>query len=281
MKREAIAIFIVAFTGIGLTFCSEESDTKKTLLKIETSSSARAEDDSKSSGVYKGTFVGSSGSFKLIIEAGQIIGYLAVDGTEYLLTTEDISPEDLGNAITNALFTNVNQTVKLLFSVEVDGENPTATVVIDGHDDIQIVVYKETSDVLLKIFEGFQYKTYPELGVQVKAHLNIILNHDSLARVTYKTVDEVKLNNGINGTHGYESWASDAVYGPGSRVAFPDVIWIYRYYPDPNNPSGPNLVEHFFEGLSMNYSDQQIDAMRTWTEDSFTYSDSTRLKRKL
>lgn len=262
MKGKIVAILITAFVATGLTFCSEEGETKKEpLLKIETSSSAKPEDDSKSSGVYKGTFVGSSGSFKLVIEAGQIFGYLVVDNIEYILSTEDIVPADLGMAITNALFTNANGTVKLYFSVEPDGENPTVDLTIVGHDNIEVVVFKETSDVLLKVFEGFQYKTYPQEGVQVKAHLNIILSRDSSARVTYKTTEEFKLNNGINGTHGEESWASDANYGP-TQNATMDVIYVYRYYPNPENPVGPMLLEWFFSGDPMNYSDMQIDAKR-------------------
>lgn len=267
--------------AVNFTNCSEENESKKeALLKIETSPSAKAEDDAKSSGVYKGTFVGSSGSFKLIIEANQIIGYLVVDEKGYILTTEDITPSDLGNDITNALFTNANGEVQLLFSVEADGENPIVSLTIEGHSDVQVIVFKETSDVLLKIFEGFQYKSYPEQGVQVKSHLNIILNHDSVARVTLKSVEEFPLNNGVNGSHGTESWANDAYYWVGGDY-YTTEIMVYRYFPNPENPMGPMLLEWFFSGLPMNYSDEEIHFKRQWQEGNFTYSDSTRLTRKL
>lgn len=281
MKTNIITFFFIALVATGLTFCGEEDQTKKEpLLTIETSPTAKPEDDAKSSGVYKGTFVGSSGSFKLIVEAGQVIGYLEVDGVEYILTTEDITPEDLGSAITNALFTDASGKVQLLFSVEADGKNPTVSLTIEGHEDVHVVVFKETSNTLLKIFEGFQYKTYPDKGVQVKAHLNIILNHDSVARVTFKSVEEFPLNNGVTGTHGAESWANDAYYWVGGDYYTTNIL-VYRYFPDPNNPTGPSLLEWFFAGLPMNYSDEEIHSKRQWAEGNFTYSDSTRLKRKL
>lgn len=271
---------LMAIVMVSFLSCSEDEAKKEPVIAIENEPSAKAADDTKASGVYKGTFVGSSGSFKLIVEAGQVVGYLVVDGQEFILTSDDVTPESLNGAITNALFTDAGGKVELYFSVEADGENPTATLTIDGHEDVKVVVYKETSNTLLKIFEGFEYKTYPELGVQVKGHFNIILGQDSLARVAYKSIEEKSLNNGNSGSNGNQSWASEAIYHvlsfyPGDKIT------IYRYYPDPENPLGPQKVENVLYGDNLNYTDTKISATRHWTEGEFSYADSIRLLRKL
>lgn len=158
-------------------------------LPVEDSSSAQATDDNKSSGVYKGTFVGSSGSFKLVIQSDEISGKLIVDGTGYLLTTTDISASDLGSAINNALFKDASETVRVFFSVDANGENPSAQVSINGHENIQVDVVKETSSNHVKVYEGLLYYSYGDSFNVYQCVFNanmVIKGNQGTTAVTYK-----------------------------------------------------------------------------------------------
>lgn len=277
-------ILRLLFCAVILQSCGDTKETDDNLppfvLDIENQPSAKPADDNKASGVYKGTFVGSTGTFKLIIQSNLIIGYLAIKNDDawpesYVLTTDDIEASDLNGAITNALFTNVDQTVKLYFSVNADGSNPEIELDIAGHETIDVAIYKETSETLIKIYEGFLYRTYVDEGVQVKAHFNVLLGPDSLARITYKSVEEYGLENGISGTKGEESYSSDANY----RIdVWPNItqISIYRHIP---NPLDSYTSEFYFSSGEINGT--EIIHKTQWEQEGFIYADSARLKRVL
>lgn len=148
--------------------CSDEKIKDDSLLEIETSPSAKPADDTKASGVYKGSFVGSSGTFKLVVQLDMIAGFLSLDGARFLLSTKDIATSDLGKSITNALFTDSQDRIHLRFSVEADGSNPTVNLEIDGHTHIQVVVMKETSDSQVLVYEGYRYSPHPLEGLHEK-----------------------------------------------------------------------------------------------------------------
>lgn len=190
MKKTILSALLIGAVVIGckkeevepqdLTNQDNNPPTETVTLEVEDTPSANAADDNKSSGVYKGTFVGSSGSFKLTLEADNIKGTLVVDGVGYELTSSDVSNSDLGSAISNASFTDENGTVNLTFSVDANGQNPTVSLTITGHSNIEIVVSKETSNNQIKIYEGIQYWDNCDLEA------NIALNSDNTAKGMYR-----------------------------------------------------------------------------------------------
>lgn len=195
MKKSIVTILL---SGLVLLSCSKDETSDQqpdnqnpsnVSLSVENSPSAKAADDNKSSGVYKGTFVGSSGSFKLVLENDSILGILELDGQGYLLTTASISSSDLGGKITNALFTDATGTVSLTFSVNEDGSNPQASVTIVGHNQIRVTVKKERSFSHVRSYEGKFYYTYDDSSevYQCVFNGNILISGDTgTADVPYK-----------------------------------------------------------------------------------------------
>ncbi len=290
MKQIQIILPLLLCSAM-LQSCGDHADDNKLppfVLEVENQPSAKPADDNKASGVYKGTFVGSTGTFKLIIQSDLIIGYLVVKNEDslwpesYVLTTNDIQASDLNGAVSNALFANTSQTVKLYFSVDANGSNPQVELHIAGHETIDVAVYKETSETLVKVYEGFLYRTYTDVGVQVKAHFNVLLGPDSLARVTYKTVEEYDLENGISGTKGEESYSSDANY----RIdVWPSItqISVYRHILNPLYPGQPNMYisESYMVRGKVNETETEITYKYEWEQEGSIYADSARLARIL
>ncbi len=234
-------------------------------LAVENKPSAKAEDDNKSSGIYKGTFVGSSGTFKLIIQPNDISGIITVDGKTYKLTTDDISSANLGSAINNAEFTDASNTIKLTFSVAADGSNPTVAIVITSHTDVKATVFKETSQHQVKVYEGYTYYTYQEDGIQCIYHLNVLLGRDTLAKAASRYSETKDLPGSSNGEEcDMENWTNDYTY-----ILNNNKINIYRWVRE----SGTSVVKDYLFGRDINFSDAQIQ--------SVDGADSIRLIRKL
>lgn len=284
IRKKNLFVFVVA-SAIIFSSCkkddgpvSPDGNTEEPELSIEPTPSANPEDNNKSSGIYKGTFVGSTGSFKLVLQSDQINGVIEVDGKGYNLTTTDIQASDLGSAISNAVFTDASGTVSLTFSVEADGSNPTVALQITGHSNVQAAVFKETSVNQVKVFEGYMYNTYPSSGVVCKVHLNVVLlEADTLAKVTYKETGEaISISDTSAGTCGStESWSADYVYHVNA-----DSIEIYHWVEEvTGDPSTAMKDDLLFEQST--YSENTIFSVEEWSENGMNYADSTRLVRKL
>lgn len=284
MKKNILPLMLMA-AFIFFTACDKENDpaitedptSEPAELQVESTSTAEPEDDNKSSGIYKGSFVGSSGSFKITLTADVIGCVLTVDGVAHNLTSNDITGSDLGNAISNALFSDAKGEVNLTFSVDANGENPVVSLKIEGHSNIETIVFKETSSNQIKVYEGYSYDTYPSRGVQCIDHINIILGANNVAKVAFKSSgNSLSLNNGNSGSCDEESWSSDYIYKINGSA-----IEIYNLVrEDPDDPA-TEIKDELLEG-TVSFSDEQIYSLSEWTDDDgFNYADSARLIRKL
>ena len=280
--KKIIAVLLIAGIFAAVQSCHKnESVGPQFKLQVENTPSAKVADDAKASGVYKGTLVGSSGSFKLVIVADEIIGYLTVDDAQYILTTDSIKASDLSGAIVNALFTDAAGKVKLWFSVNADGGDPKVTAIIEGHPDVQIVVMKETSDQAIRVFEGFLYTTDTSFLVQTKAAFNVVLGEDTISRVVYKVVEEYPVVQGAQHDRPAD-WQGDTYY---HVLNFND-NYLYLYQLDTINrqPSGayelwPRFV---LEGLEAKYTENLISGkVLRKVNQGHELWDSVRLVRKL
>ena len=141
---------------LGLSACQkeEESSLKK---NIENTPSAYAANNNSSAGVYKGVMVGSSGFFKICILNGNtdITCDFFFDNKEAMLTTTDLANWTPGQAINNAVFSGTwnGKAVSLTFSCGANGANPHITVSVPNHT-VNVTAYKETSNILVKCYEG-------------------------------------------------------------------------------------------------------------------------------
>jgi hypothetical protein len=139
-----------------LVSCKKEKDPNpgpsNNSSSFTTTPEATADHDSKSGGIYKGVFVGSTGMFKLVLQGNNYIAELTVDGVHKTLTTSDLTSWSSGQAITGAVFSVDNWILN--FSVDADGQNPQIVLTEPNHPNIQLVVRKELSTMLVQCFEG-------------------------------------------------------------------------------------------------------------------------------
>lgn len=216
--------------------------TETVTLDVESTPSAQAADDNKSSGVYKGTFVGSSGSFKLTLETGDITGTLILDGVGYDLTTSDITTSDLGSAISNATFTDAEGTISVVFSVDADGQNPSVTLTITGHANIEAVVAKETSNNQITIYEGTT-SWFNDGGCT--SNLNLLLKINPSASFISKSTGLTNGDAGGNCSSSYvENNATYQIKGDSIRATYisgTDEIDVFKS----NTPSTLNSSSNF------------------------------------
>jgi hypothetical protein len=113
--------------------------------------------DNSNFGIYKGVFVGSSGTILININNNGLISVsLTIDGVTYPFTSNVSITENQQTEITFAYQNN-----SFTFTVEADGSNPLITnVSIEGHPDASIIVVKENSSYVAKLYEG----TYEGVG---------------------------------------------------------------------------------------------------------------------
>lgn len=267
MKAQILkTLLFTYFLALIVVGCSDEKLEKQPTLEIETAPSAKPGDDTKASGVYKGSFVGSSGTFKLVVQLDMIAGFLQVDGARFLLTTSDITTADLGKPIVNALFTDTDKYIELRFSVQADGSNPVVDLKIDGHTNIQVVVMKETSDSQVLVYEGYRYYPHPLQGLYEKGIVNVVLDVDSVILIAYKTDSFTVMGNGNTGTVSEEAWINNGTY----------------YYQGDQMIMRVNLE---LKGISstgiVTINDKEIWSANHYEYENFNYADSARLARKL
>ena len=280
--------FCMSIIGAILLGCEKDdseqengsSPVNESLLVVETNSSAKAADDNKSSGVYKGTFVGSSGSFKLILEIDNIKGILDLDGKGYELTSSNLSNNDLGSAISNASFTDASGIITLTFSVDSDGSNPSVSLTIQGHSNVQVIVAKETSNNQIKIYEGTTTLHETDGCIQ---HLNLMLKGNDSASVTFKTQG---LAPGQTGNYCDDYYTrDDAIY----TIKQDSIRVYYIVYEIPGDPSSA-MDEDVFSTSNTNganysnfafFSENKISCMSYDDSGSGKKNTSAELIRKL
>lgn len=254
--------------------------TENVKLGIETSPSAKAANDNKSAGVYKGTFIGSTGRFKLTINLDSIVGILEVDGVGYKLTTNDITTNDLGSAISNAVFSDAEGKVNLTFSVDANGENPKIGLTITGHPNIEAIIAKEKSTNQVRVYEGRRFEPYPDDGVGCISQMNVLLvENDTAARGTWiGTGESYNLNNGNTGgrTCSNDIYTTNELVYSGSGDSLRIYQWVQE---DPNNPN--SWIQDDWLPNWATLTETQIYSSGCFPQGGATICDSARLYRKL
>ncbi|WP_113664310.1 hypothetical protein [Pedobacter nanyangensis] len=150
------AVLIITSLGLFLTSCKKKNEdgNKDETNGLITKPEAKAAENNKSGGVYKGVLVGSTGYVKIILQGGQKSVTVTMNGATKTLAEVSFLPASWssGQAITEAKFSKDNWTV--VFAVDADGGNPQITVDIPGHSNIVATIVKETSATQVMSFEG-------------------------------------------------------------------------------------------------------------------------------
>ena len=107
--------------------------------------------DNSNYGIYKGVFVGSSGTILVNLNNNGVISVsLTIDGVNYPFTSTESITE---NEQTETTFTYQNNSFS--FTVNADGSNQLITnVSIEGHPNASIIVVKENSSYVAQLYEG-------------------------------------------------------------------------------------------------------------------------------
>ncbi|GEM_PF-1266434 len=151
MKKGILSVLI----GIAVIFavsCSKDEDPNPG-IQLATAPEALAEHDTKSGGIYKGTFATAttSGSMKVNLQAGKteiIIIYL---GSTRTLTTSDLTAWVSGDTL-SAVFTSGDWSA--VFASSGDGSNFTIGLNLAGTTSFQGAIVKERSNLQVKVYEG-------------------------------------------------------------------------------------------------------------------------------
>lgn len=182
MKKTTILLMGLAIAAISI-IASCKKDDKKTNTNNTPSSykcnscvvspDAQAADDHKSSGIYKGVLIGSSGTIKFSINSTtkSVSAVMVIDG-ETINLSSSVAWVDGKPYVAPFTGTMGGKTVTINFSVNFDGGSPTITSSdIPGHPSAVLSIVKETSSALIECFEGTYSTTEPENGT-----FNILLS---------------------------------------------------------------------------------------------------------
>ncbi len=152
MKNQILkTIFSLLILLLVLSCSNSDSngDSNQTLSQVP---SAKSQYDNSNFGIYKGVFIGSSGTIILDISnsTNSFTATLIIDGvTHNFITNQTIQQ----NQTTTINF--VEGSNSFSFTVSANGSNPTITnLIINGHPNAALLVVKETSTILIKCFEG-------------------------------------------------------------------------------------------------------------------------------
>ncbi len=148
MKKQILKTIFSLLTLLSIFSCSN-SDSGQNLSQVPLAKSIY---DNSNFGIYKGVFVGSSGTIVLDISNtnASITATLIIDGVTHTFTTNQTIQQ---NQFTTINFIEGNNS--FTFFVYENGYNPTITdLIINGHPNAALLVVKETSTVMVKCFEG-------------------------------------------------------------------------------------------------------------------------------
>ncbi|ESU29388.1 hypothetical protein FLJC2902T_07870 [Flavobacterium limnosediminis JC2902] len=120
--------------------------------QLSSSPEALEEYDDSSYGIYKGIFVGSTGTVYInIYNGGSISAKMVIEGVTYNFKTSETAYD--GKAITSLTFFNTSSSFD--FNVQADGEYPTITNLnIKGHPKALVQLLKEYSFEHIKCYVG-------------------------------------------------------------------------------------------------------------------------------
>ncbi len=209
-------LFLLIATVALFSACKKSGDDNAyTCATCVSTPEAKAANDASSKGIYKGSFIGSSGTVKFDIlndAASTVIkAYLTIDGTQIVLTSQVAWQNGvayLGNFV--GAMPN-GQPVSIQFQVAADGSNPTVmSASIPGHPQVFFTIVKETSNALIEVFEGNYENSDGDRGT-----FNIVLSR-TLSRwtgVSYDGAGQEDYADGtiINGNELYEPQRSRTI----------------------------------------------------------------------
>lgn len=159
----AVAILSGALAVISCKKSDSNSNSNSSSYQCSsciTTAEAKPANDAISKGVYKGVVIGSSGTIKFDIMNGDstIKAYMVVDGVSVTLTAS-VAWASGSSYVSPFTGTMNSQPVSITFSVDANGGNPTVTSMsIPGHPNATLTIAKETSDNLIRCFEGVATK---------------------------------------------------------------------------------------------------------------------------
>lgn len=133
-----------------LLSCSNES-TEPT-SSFSGSPDARASEDARSGGIYKGVIVGSSGHFAVVLQSGLTHIKITLDGESRTLTSTGLASWTTGDPIKNVVFASGDW--QATFSVGAAGNVPSISFNIPGHSDPKVALLKEYSTGQVRLYEG-------------------------------------------------------------------------------------------------------------------------------
>lgn len=143
--KKYLSLFIIGFLLIS---CSSDSSGPA----LSDTPQAKVEFDNSNFGIYKGVFLGSSGTVLININnEGFLEANLTIGGSTSTYTSTETAT--LNSAIAGLTFTNGSNSFD--FSVTANGGNPTVSNInISGHPNATIKVLKEFHNVLAKAYLG-------------------------------------------------------------------------------------------------------------------------------
>lgn len=202
------------FIGIFVLSCSKDDDKVVTPVNLlSTTPTAKAAYDNSNFGIYKGVFVGSSGTVIVNIKNDNAVNaVLKIDGVITVYTpTETVSEGE----ITYLTFTNGTNSFE--FYVNAEGNTPEiSNINIAGHPNAAVNLLKEMSDALVECFEG----TYAgdDSGVFNIAVINWSAAESEIAGLAHSTPDDETFwvwgsinNNVIDGSFSGGSYSGNRV----------------------------------------------------------------------
>jgi hypothetical protein len=145
MKKMILTLLL----SVMVLSCSSDDSSGSSLSNTPT---AKEEYDASNFGIYKGVFVGSSGTVLININnEGSVSATLVINGTSFsYTTTESVTLNSVINGLT---FTNGSSSFD--FSVDASGNFALiSNIVISGHPNANMYVVKEFSDALVKCYTG-------------------------------------------------------------------------------------------------------------------------------
>lgn len=147
-------IILLLFFSIFIFSCNSNDDSSSgsTDDGLATTPEAKAEYDDSNYGIYKGIFVGSSGTVYININnSGSISAKLVIDGSVHNFTTSETVTE--GIAVNSLTFASGENSFE--FNVSATGEEPLIeNIVINGHPNPYIQIFKEYSFAQIKCYLG-------------------------------------------------------------------------------------------------------------------------------
>lgn len=151
--KKVIYFLLAGIVLLGPVSCKKD-DPAPAGPTLPTAAEAKAEHNSKSGGIYKGTFANanSSGNIKVILQDAKTEIIVVYNGVTRTLTTTDLAGWTSGDAIVAALFTSSDWQVT--FSSDADAGSFSFGLNLAGTTDFEGLIVKELSTAQVRVYEG-------------------------------------------------------------------------------------------------------------------------------